>query len=548
MNHDPQQLIDAYIDETLTPEQGAALNDWVKRSPDNARRFAKATWLHRQVYDRLHVADLRQMQDAHDKAKEVDYGQVLQQLAALEASAGDSGIVDLTDEMARRDKEHKRQAARLAATQRAARNAGGASEVARVIVIPKLLVYGVAAMVALGLLTALYAGWMTGRKNLAPPVAHNPGTDAQGQTLPPVVAELVRGDGLVWGDRALSSQPGTELRKGGLVLERGIAEVRFQSGAVATFRGPAVIDLRGDNRVTLIEGTMVARVPEDAYGFTVNTPTMRVVDLGTEFGVTADLTGDSAVQVFAGEVTAAIFDIQGELGRSVSFVAREGVAVDAQTRSTREIEVDGRAFADLAPHVAMLYRNLVVNGDFEAGEPGWVTGDTFPDVENMQVLGWEDAGPGTVLRYDAAAAHDYPDPAVHAVPEGCGQQYYLGMAEGLIRQRIDVADLAGLIDADAVTFDLSAWLGGFMENDEYIQLTVRFLDGRGRPITDPVLLDPVRAADRRGVSGFLQRADTGRVPSGTRSIVIELENIGEANPPYVRDGYADNVSLVLSAE
>ena len=62
--YDPETLIDAYIDDTLIAEQGAALNAWVKDDPANARRFAKATWLHRQVYDRLHVHDLQQIQDA----------------------------------------------------------------------------------------------------------------------------------------------------------------------------------------------------------------------------------------------------------------------------------------------------------------------------------------------------------------------------------------------------------------------------------------------------------------------------------------------------
>jgi len=560
--YDPEDLIDAYVDETLTPEQGAALNAWVKQDPANARRFVKATWLHRQVYDRLHVRDLQQIQDVSvpadgldslDRLHAGDSGAVLAKLLELEQGADDSGIVDLTEELKRRELERKRRASATASAVRRGAHPGGA-ETARVLVIPKVLVYSAVAAVVLGLLSVVYvAGWID-RPAETDPVVENPPAEVVpdpggvAPALPPVVAELVRGDGLVWADRSQSTLPGTALRRGFIVIEQGIAQVRFQSGAVATFRAPAVIELRGDNRMALNKGAMVAHVPEQAYGFTVDTPTMRVVDLGTEFGVTAEETGDSAVQVFVGEVTAAAFDPTGQLGTAISLKSRTGVAVDAQTRAGRDVEVDGRAFADLAPHVALLHRNLVVNGDFEQGEPGQVTGDTFPDAENVRVPGWEDFGPGTVLGYAAAARHDYPDPAIHRVPEGCGGQFYAGMGPGTTRQGIDLGELATLIDAGGVTYDFSGWLGGFRDQDEYLLVTARFLDERGRPIGEPVQLQPVRVNDRGSVSGFVFREAAGAVPAGTRRVEIAMENVGDNVPPMVRDGYADNIELVLAAD
>ena len=147
-------------------------------------------------------------------------------------------------------------------------------------------------------------------------------------------------------------------------------------------------------------------------------------------------------------------------GPAVSLKSRAGVAVDAQTRAGRAIEVDGRAFEDLAPHVALLHRNLVVNGDFEQGPRGRVSGQTFADVQNVRVFGWEDQGPGSVLDYHEASQHDYPDPARHTVPDDRGERYYACMGVGTIRQQIDLAALAALVDGGAVRFDLSAWLGG----------------------------------------------------------------------------------------
>ena len=43
---DSQDLIDGYLDETLTPDQSAAFVHWLHESPQNRQRFAEAVWLH----------------------------------------------------------------------------------------------------------------------------------------------------------------------------------------------------------------------------------------------------------------------------------------------------------------------------------------------------------------------------------------------------------------------------------------------------------------------------------------------------------------------
>ena len=49
---------------------------------------------------------------------------------------------------------------------------------------------------------------------------------------------------------------------------------------------------------------MTARVPVPAHGFTVHSPQGKVVDLGTEFGVSVDGPGTTSVRVFSGDLTA----------------------------------------------------------------------------------------------------------------------------------------------------------------------------------------------------------------------------------------------------
>lgn len=46
MTHDPPQLIDGYLDETLSSDEHELLNRWLKASPENAQQLAQATLLH----------------------------------------------------------------------------------------------------------------------------------------------------------------------------------------------------------------------------------------------------------------------------------------------------------------------------------------------------------------------------------------------------------------------------------------------------------------------------------------------------------------------
>ncbi len=46
MTNDPRQLIDGYLDETLSSDEHELLNRWLKSSPENAQQLAQATLLH----------------------------------------------------------------------------------------------------------------------------------------------------------------------------------------------------------------------------------------------------------------------------------------------------------------------------------------------------------------------------------------------------------------------------------------------------------------------------------------------------------------------
>lgn len=84
-------------------------------------------------------------------------------------------------------------------------------------------------------------------------------------------------------------------------LERGMAKVVFDSGARVLIEAPSQFQVLSENKMYFM-GQMTAQVPESASGFTVLTDCARVVDLGTEFGLTTLGKDENQVHVARGKV------------------------------------------------------------------------------------------------------------------------------------------------------------------------------------------------------------------------------------------------------
>src|SRR5262249_34909628 len=116
------------------------------------------------------------------------------------------------------------------------------------------------------------------------------------------IAWLVNAQNCEWADGA---GPLGDLRGGTSVrLERGLAEVRFECGARVVLEGPASLELLSGKSARLLHGKLTARVPSPTARFEVVSPQGKVIDLGTEFGVSVLDTGATEVYVFEGEVEA----------------------------------------------------------------------------------------------------------------------------------------------------------------------------------------------------------------------------------------------------
>jgi hypothetical protein len=127
-------------------------------------------------------------------------------------------------------------------------------------------------------------------------LSFRPGTEVA------AVATLIEAEDCRWAGSELPTAQGSRLGVGTLVLVEGMATLEFESGARVTLEAPSTLEVLSEMHCRLIEGSVVADVPEPAHGFTIDAPEVKVVDLGTRFGVTASRFGNSQVIVFDGEV------------------------------------------------------------------------------------------------------------------------------------------------------------------------------------------------------------------------------------------------------
>ncbi len=138
-----------------------------------------------------------------------------------------------------------------------------------------------------------------------------------------------------WAQSNRAVAVGEALQPGLLELSQGIVEIAFRNGAVVLLESPTKLKLLGPQRVFLMGGRAVAHVPSSAAGFTIETSEARLIDRGTEFGVSVPPEGPAQVQVFKGEV---IVETKGGGGgtafeeRLTEGQAREIPAAPAQPR------------------------------------------------------------------------------------------------------------------------------------------------------------------------------------------------------------------------
>ena len=251
MEMDCDQLIDAYLDGELNSEAAESLGHWVQANPANAEHFLRCVALHWDVYTQLQANQaIRTMREtAPSPRRKPLFAPVL---SALKEMAGQ----------------------------------------------PVMLAVLVVSLVSVAILARHFS------QQPLPVARAGKEVEAKPRT---VVARLKRTVGATW-QQQLAYADGSALSAGQrLALQQGLAEISFDTGATVILEGPAELTLgpaeRADvppstlpippptaNACSLTLGKLVARVPREAHGFTVHTPNMKIVDLGTEFAVDVSAT------------------------------------------------------------------------------------------------------------------------------------------------------------------------------------------------------------------------------------------------------------------
>jgi hypothetical protein len=115
------------------------------------------------------------------------------------------------------------------------------------------------------------------------------------------VATLTQTADCAWQNPADTRRAGSRLLPGELRLRKGIARIRFDSGADLVIEGPVDLRLDSGTSATVLRGKVVFRADEMSVPFDLHTPSATLVDLGTEYAVAVGPEGEE-IHVFDGEV------------------------------------------------------------------------------------------------------------------------------------------------------------------------------------------------------------------------------------------------------
>ncbi|CAF4083993.1 unnamed protein product [Adineta steineri] len=181
--------------------------------------------------------------------------------------------------------------------------------------------------------------------------------------------------------------------------------------------------------------------------------------------------------------------------------------------------------------------NWVINGDAE-------TGPCESSNAVTQPIGWSYSGTITQMYYGNIAGDEmFTDPG----PSNRGKCYFFGgwSAVSTVWQTSNMTSSINplLIDNQKVWFDFSAWIGGYLAQDDNAQVSLTFLNQSNQNVGNTTILGPVLAVDRGDITSLLFRQAIGRVPVGARTFTVQITMTRLAGTDA--DGDADNIVLFL---
>ena len=189
----------------------------------------------------------------------------------------------------------------------------------------------------------------------------------------PAVAALTHAYEARWDIANIAPIVGTELTSGPIKLIEGLVEIRFKTGARVIVEAPAEMNLVDERTAYLTSGALTAYVPEPVTEFVVETPSVRVTDLGTQFGLLVHGGGATDVHMLANGGCFGVDGYNSTGGRCET----KGVAAEVTTNSN---------------HVSCISSNKQEAGSSNSAEA--LEGCSFVGIDSRNVL-LEDAKQGS---------------------------------------------------------------------------------------------------------------------------------------------------------
>lgn len=144
-----------------------------------------------------------------------------------------------------------------------------------------------------------------------------------------------------------------------LLVSEGAFEGVFSNGVRLVAEAPCDLRVLAEDRVAIDRGAAWFRVPAEAKGFVAETPGLKVVDLGTEFGVISRPGIPDEVHVIAGWVEARARN-------------EDGVTEILQAGMARRVQADGR-LGEIKPDPSHFRKRLDYISQFTFTGPPWTT-------------------------------------------------------------------------------------------------------------------------------------------------------------------------------
>ncbi|CAF1160134.1 unnamed protein product, partial [Didymodactylos carnosus] len=179
--------------------------------------------------------------------------------------------------------------------------------------------------------------------------------------------------------------------------------------------------------------------------------------------------------------------------------------------------------------------NVLINGDAEIGLCASNSSVQAP-------TSWKPDGLITQILYNNS---DGDQTLTSPGPSDRGRCYFYGQRSSStsMSQTIDLLSYSLAINNYTVTYNLSAWLGGYTNQNDSTIISLKFLDMCCSLLGTSTSIGPVTAVDRSYVTSLKYCSTTGVVLPNTRYInvrVVMTRYVGGYN-----DGDADNISLEL---